>query len=53
MKIGASIGFQLIDIFNIMEDESLSIDEKKQKIKEYQAGLQTPEKEKWIRRLFR
>ena len=32
MKIGASIGFQLIDIFNIMEDTTLTIDEKKQKI---------------------
>ncbi len=48
MKFGASIGFQLIDIFNIIEDESLSIDEKKQKIKEYQRSLQTPEKGMWL-----
>ncbi|MBR3003388.1 MAG: endo-1,4-beta-xylanase [Clostridia bacterium] len=43
MKIGASIGFQLIDIFNIMEDTTLTIDEKKQKILEYQRNLQTLE----------
>jgi len=35
MKIGASIGFQLIDIFKIIEDKTLNIDEKKDKILEY------------------
>lgn len=44
MKIGASIGFQLIDIFNIMEDNTLTLEQKKQKVLEYQKGLQTPEK---------
>ena len=42
-KIGASVGFQLIDIFNIMGDTSLTLDETKQKILEYQRSLQTLE----------
>lgn len=41
-KLGASIGFQLIDIFRIMEDNSLSLNEKKQKILEYQEDLKKP-----------
>ncbi len=33
MLIGGSISFQLVDIFNIMEDESLSDNEKREKVK--------------------
>ena len=39
MKIGASIGFQLIHIFNIIEDPKLTENEKKEKIEEYQKSL--------------
>lgn len=38
-KIGASIGFQLIDIFNILENENLTEEQKKAVIKEYQKSL--------------
>ena len=38
-KIGGSICFQLIDIFNIIEDKSLSEEQKKSKIIEYQKSL--------------
>lgn len=43
MKIGSSIGFQLIDIFRIIENPKLSEDEKRQEIIEYQRSLQTEE----------
>lgn len=39
MKIGGSLNFQLIDIFNIIEDKSLSEEQKRDKIKEYQRSL--------------
>lgn len=39
MKIGASISYQLIDIFNIIEDDSLSQEEKIEKVKQYQTAL--------------
>lgn len=38
-KIGGSICFQLIDIFNIIEDKSLSEEQKRAKIIEYQKSL--------------
>ena len=38
-KIGGSISFQLIDIFNIFEDNTLSEEEKRKKIEEYQKSL--------------
>ena len=38
-KIGGSICFQLIDIFNIIEDISLSEEQKRAKIIEYQKSL--------------
>lgn len=43
-KIGASISFQLVDIFNIIENADLSIDEKKIRINEYQKSLTQDEK---------
>ena len=36
-KIGGSISFQLIDIFNILEDGNLSVEEKRGRISEYQS----------------
>ena len=41
MKIGASISYQLIDIFNIIENDSLSQEEKIEKVKQYQKSLTT------------
>lgn len=38
-KIGGSISFQLVDIFNIIEDNNLSEEQKKSKIVEYQKNL--------------
>lgn len=38
-KIGGSISFQLIDIFNIIKDKNLSEKQKKSKIIEYQRNL--------------
>lgn len=38
-KIGGSICFQLIDIFNIIEDKSLNEEQKRAKIIEYQKSL--------------
>lgn len=38
-KIGGSISFQLIDIFNIIEDNTLSEKQKRMKIEEYQKSL--------------
>ena len=43
MKIGSSVSFQLIDIFRIIEDPNLTIDEKKEKVSEYQKNLQSIE----------
>ena len=42
MKIGGSISFQLIDIFNIIENPNLSEEEKKTQITEYQKSLTIP-----------
>lgn len=42
-KIGGSISFQLIDIFNILEDEKLSEEEKRAKITEYQKSISSRE----------
>ncbi|MBR2240296.1 MAG: endo-1,4-beta-xylanase [Clostridia bacterium] len=39
MKIGASIGFQLIHIFNIIENPDLTETEKRQEIEKYQRSL--------------
>lgn len=39
MKIGGSISFQLIDIFNIIENDSLTVEEKIKKVSEYQKSL--------------
>lgn len=39
-KLGASIGFQLIKIFNIIDDTTLSEQEKREKISEFQKGIQ-------------
>ena len=39
MKIGASIGFQLIHIFNIIENPNLTEIEKRQEIEKYQRSL--------------
>lgn len=47
-KIGGSISFQLIDIFNIIEDNSLSEDQKRAQILEYQKGLTQPGKGTFI-----
>lgn len=38
-KIGGSISFQLVDIFNIIEDKKLNIEQKRTKIIEYQKSL--------------
>lgn len=38
-KIGGSISFQLIDIFNIIEDQNLSEEQKRAKVMEYQNSL--------------
>ena len=38
-KIGGSISFQLIDIFNILENKNLSEEEKRVKIIEYQSSI--------------
>ena len=37
--IGASISFQLVNIFNILENQDLTEEQKKDKIKDYQASL--------------
>ena len=39
MKIGASISFQLIHIFNIIENPDLTESEKRQEIEKYQRSL--------------
>lgn len=39
MRIGGSISYQLTDIFNIIEDQTLSEEEKRRKVEEYQASL--------------
>lgn len=39
MKIGGSICFQLIDIFEIMDNKSLSLEEKNKKVQEYQKSI--------------
>ena len=38
-KIGGSISYQLIDIFNIIDDTNLDEEEKRTKIIEYQKSL--------------
>ena len=38
-KIGGSVSFQLIDVFNIIEDNTLSDEQKRKKIEEYQESL--------------
>lgn len=38
-RIGGSISFQLIDIFNIIEDKTLSEEQKRKRIEEYQKSL--------------
>ena len=38
-KIGSSMSFQLVEIFNIIENKNLSIEEKKRRVTEYQKSL--------------